>query len=126
MALTLRSLLFMGGLGAVLIVWNIYALHRDTELATGPKSEAQEAFFVDAADRPDISLFFRKLTAKQRLAMAQDIGRYTDPQLGKLCGTLLGDFDPAARAALADSMGNVAVVHPQEVADQFNQKGSFQ
>ncbi|HWD40446.1 MAG TPA: HEAT repeat domain-containing protein [Fimbriimonas sp.] len=122
----MRSLVFMGGLGATLAGWNVYSLRRDANLATGPRSPAQEQFFVEGADRPDIAVFFSKLPHDKRLEMAKNIGRYRDPQLAKLCAKLLGDFDAQARDALTVSLGAVAKVHPDAVAVQLKEAGSFQ
>jgi HEAT repeat protein len=126
MVLTIRSLLFMSLLGVGLTLWSGYLQHRDVSVAIGKESPQQEAFFVDAANRPDIATFFRKLPPYQRLAMAKSIGRYSDPQLAKLCGVLLGDFDAKARSAVAASLAKIAASHPDAVAAQLSQKGSFQ
>jgi HEAT repeat protein len=126
MTLTIRSLIAMGVLGAGLTAWSTYTQRRDVEVATGPPSPAQEAFFIDGATRPDIATFFKKLSPSRRLAMAQNIGRYTDPQLAKLCGILLGDFDPKARAALAVSLTHIAQTHPDAAASELSEQGSFQ
>ncbi len=109
------------------MLWNGYTTRRDVAIATGPQSEAQRQFFIDASERPDISEFFKKvLTHEQRVEMAQNIGRYNDPQLAKLCTTLLADFDAEARTALAASLLHVAGTHPDAVAAQLNATGSFQ
>jgi len=126
MALTVRSLLVMGGVGAALSILASYTQKRDVQTATGPQSSSQEQFFVNAADRPDINTFFQKLTAPQKLAMSTNIGRYQDPVLAKLCGKLLADFDPRARAALTDSLTKIAVAHPEAVAVELKEQGSFQ
>lgn len=125
-ALTVRSLLVVGGLGVLLAAWNVYTVGRDTAIATGPESSTQRSFFVNAADRPDIATFFRKLKSRQRVEMARNIGRYQDPVMAKLCGILLADFDPAARRALSDSLAAIARVRPDAVASQLSQTDSLQ
>lgn len=116
----------MAGLGAALAVYNVVTNNRDVSLAIGSPGTAQEQFFVDAAERPDIAVFFKNLKPSQRLKMSQNIGRYDDPQLAKLIGKCLGSFDADARAALTQSLAHVARVHPKEVAEQLALPGSFQ
>jgi len=126
MALTVRSLLVMCGAGALLAVLASVTQRRDIELATGPSSASQESFFINAADRPDINTFFQKLTPAQKLAMSSNIGRYSDAVLAKLCAKLLSDFDPRARTALTNSLAKVAQAHPEAVAVELKEQGSFQ
>lgn len=116
----------MVALGVVLAVSNAYGLRRDINLATGPESPNQLAFFVEMADRPDAATFYKNLKSTQRVAMAQNIGRYKDSRLAKLCGILLGDFDVAARAKLTQSLTQIANVDPEKVAQELARKGSFQ
>jgi HEAT repeat protein len=125
-ARTLRSLLFITTLGVVLGVYNAVNLRRDISVATGPRSKAQRQFLVEAAERPDIATFFKNLTSAQRVAMARNIGQYDDPKLAKLIGVTLGDFDAQAREELTKSMTLLAAKQPEAVAEQLNQKGSFQ
>jgi len=124
---TIRSLAVMVALGVVLAVTNVILTRRDISLATGEHGPAQRDFLVNAAERPDIATFFKKnLSADQRLAMAHNIGQYDDPKLAKLCGILLGDFDPVAREELTKSLSLLAAKRPLAVAGQLIQKGSFQ
>lgn len=125
-ARTMRSLGALVALGAGLAVYNAYSLRRDAALATGPRSEAQHAFFVGAADRPDIELFYKGLTPEQRLAMAERVAQYDDPQLAALIGTLLGSFDSRARGVLTSALVVVGKKHPEAVAAQLKQTGSLQ
>jgi len=125
-ARTLRSLVTISVLGIGLAVYNAVSLHRDVAVAVGPAGSSQEDFFRGAADRPDISTFFKNLIPAQRLQMAKNIGRYTDPELAKLCGQCLDTFDPVARVALTDSLGKVAKVHPDAAAVLLKLPGSFQ
>jgi HEAT repeat protein len=125
-ARTLRSLILISALGVILATYNAVALHRDVGLAIGPAGPAQEQFFKDSAERPDITTFFRNLTPGGRLLMSKNIGRYTDPELAKLTGKCLDTFDPAARKALTESLASIAKVHPDAVAILLNLPGSFQ
>lgn len=123
---TIVSLVVMILFGTVLAVLNVFTARHDLALATGPKSEAQRKWFVEAADRPDLATFFKKLPHADRVAMAKAVGRYDDASLAKLCGILLADFDADARAALTEALKRVAAAHPEAVAEQLKQKGSFQ
>ncbi|CAN5628752.1 hypothetical protein BH11ARM2_BH11ARM2_05590 [soil metagenome] len=123
---TLRALAIIVAIGVALALWNSYSLRRDIANATGPQGEAQKSFFVNAADRPDIAVFFKNLTPEHRMEMSQAIGRYDDPKLPILVGKLLADFDADARKALATSLVHLAKTQPEAVAQQLNQKGSFQ
>lgn len=125
-ARTVRSLLIMGVLGAGLAFYSIYANGRDIRWATGPRSEDQHQFFVNAATRPDIGVFFKGLSPKQRLEMSADIARYDDPAMATLIGKCLETFDPAARKVLTQSMSIIAKTQPKAVAHQLELKGSFQ
>ncbi|CAN5404814.1 hypothetical protein BH11ARM1_BH11ARM1_11300 [soil metagenome] len=126
MARTIRSLSIMAGLGITLTAYSIYSNGRDVRLATGPKGDAQHEFFLNAAERPDMELFFRSLTPKQRVEMSANIGHYDDPLMPKLIGKCLGTFDVDARAALTNSMAELAKTQPKAVAEQLALKGSFQ
>ncbi len=126
LARTLRSLVYIVSLGAILAVYNAVSLRRDISEAVGPKSESQRQFFRNAADRPDITSFFKNLTEPRRLKMATNICFYDDPELASLCGKLLDTFDTSARVQLTKSLSKVAKAHPSEVADQFKLPGSFQ
>ena len=124
-----RTIVALGAmclLGALLATLNVFTSRRDLSLATGPRSEAQRQWLVDAADRPDIAQFFKKLPHEDRVTMAKAIGRYDDAPLAKLSGLLLADFDAEARAALTDALKRVAAAHPDAVAEQLKLKGSFQ
>jgi hypothetical protein len=125
-ARTLRSLVYITALGVILAVYNAVSLHRDVGLAIGPKGPAQEQFFRDASDRPDIATFFKNMTPARRLIMAKNIGRYTDPELAALCGKCLDTFDAEARLALTESLAVVAKAHPDAAAALLKLPGSFQ
>jgi len=126
LARTVRSLLFMISLGAGLAIYNSVTLAKDVSTATGAKSDAQHNFFVAAADRPDIELFYKKLTHDQKVAMAKHLGEYQDPKLAKVIGKLVGTFDAEARGILTDSLTKAAQGHPEAVASLLTQKGSLQ
>jgi len=123
---TIQSLFVMIGIGAGLATLNAVTLKNDTATATGPESSGQRQFFVDAADRPDIAVFFKNLNHEQRMQMAKNIGRYDDPKLPKLAAVLLQDFDADARQELTNSLVKLAPKLPKAVAEQMVQKGSFQ
>jgi HEAT repeat protein len=123
---TIQSLFVMIGIGAGLATLNAITLKNDTATATGPESTAQRQFFVEAADRPDIAVFFKNLNHEQRIQMAKNIGRYDDPKLAKLAAVLLQDFDADARRELTNSLVKLAPKLPKAVAEQMTQKGSFQ
>jgi HEAT repeat protein len=126
MARTMRSLMLMGALGASLAAFNVYATGRDMSIATGEEGPRQERFFVQAAERPDIPIFFKGLSPEQRLQMSRNIGRYDQPELATLIGKCLGTFDKDARAALTESLSALAKRHPAAVATQLSLPGSFQ
>lgn len=123
---TWQALFLLGGLAAAMAGWNVYSLRRDIGLALGSQGPAQERFFVEAAERPDINEFYKNLTPEQRRAMARNIGRYQDAQLAKLIGKLLQDFDAPARAELAKSLAVVAKGHPDAVATELKNTSAFQ
>jgi HEAT repeat protein len=126
MTRTIRSLGFMIGLGVVLASVNAFTVKRDISMATASKSEEQRQFFIGCAARPDMANFYKSLTPEVRYSMAQNIGRYDDPQMAALLGTLLGDFDEHAREALTASLVRLAKIQTKAVAEQLKQKGSFQ
>ncbi|MEZ0325719.1 MAG: HEAT repeat domain-containing protein [Fimbriimonas sp.] len=126
MGRTLRSLLYMALLGAVLFILNLFMNGRDVAAAIGPEGETQRHFFLIAAERPDMLIFFKSLKPEQRLQMAQNVGRYSDPQLAKLIVKLLETFDTAARAALTQSLTALAKKQPAAVAERLEVGGSFQ
>ncbi len=126
MARTVRSLLFMALLGAVMAIANFVMNGRDVAAAIGPESNSQREFFVAAAERPDMLIFFKSLTPQQRLSMAENLGRYDDPKLAKLIVKLLETFDTSAREALTVSLTTLAKKQPAAVAERLEVGGSFQ
>lgn len=116
----------MIALGAGLAVWNSVALARDVAAATGPHSESQHSFLVAAADRPDIEMFFKGLSHRQRMTMAERIGEYDDPKMADLAGSLLGAFDEEARETLIRSLVRLGKTQPDVVASQIKRPGSVQ
>lgn len=125
-ARTLWSLIFISLLGVGVAFYNAYTARRDAALATGPQSESQRQFFIQASERPDLAVFFKSLSHRQRVEMADNVGRYQDAALAKLIGTCLADFDSQARTELTKSLANIAKVHPDAVAEQLKLGGSFQ
>ncbi len=121
-----RSLLVIGLIAIILGSWSAYTTRRDIAVVTGPPGKAQADFFRAAADRPDIATFFKKLEPGQRLRMAQNLAHHRAPELAKLIGLLLADFDPQAREALTASLAELAKAHPEAVAAELKHKGSFQ
>jgi HEAT repeat protein len=125
-ARTLRSLLIIGAIGGTLAVYNVFSTRRDIGVATGPVGPGQQAFFVAAAERPDLELFYKGLTPEQRLTMARRLGEYDDGRIAPVIGKLLGTFDPVAREELGKSLTHLAKRQPDAVAAQFGLTGSFQ
>lgn len=124
---TLKSLAVISALGIGLAAFNTITLRNDVATATSTRvSDGQKRWLIDAADRPDIAVFFKGLRPEERLAMAENIGRYDDPKLPALAAKLLGDFDEAARKVLTESLTKLAKTQPSAVAEQFKVKGSFQ
>src|SRR4051794_22717400 len=75
---TVKSLVAMSLLGIGLATLNVVSTRHDLSIATGPKSQAQREWFIDASERPDIAAFFKKLSHSDRLKMSRAIGRYDD------------------------------------------------
>jgi HEAT repeat protein len=125
-ARTVRSLAIIAAIGGVLAAYNIFTTRRDIGLATGPTGSAQQTFFADAAERPDLELFYKGLTPAQRLTMARHLGEYDDARMATVIGKLLGTFDPEARKALGESLAKLGRTQPDAVAAQFGLTGSFQ
>lgn len=125
-ARSLRALVFIGLVGAALAGYSTYQTGTDIRLATGPRSDAQRAFYLAAADRPDLQLFYRGLSPAQRLAMAQRLSDYSDAKIVALTGALLDTFDEVAREALASSLVKLGRTNPDAVADLLGASGSFQ
>lgn len=111
---------------AVLWLVNSFAVRREIALATGPASEEQRLYFIDAADRPDMEAFFKALTRNQKLKMAANIGRYDAPEGAALAAKLLTAFDPAVRAELARSLSAIATKQPEAASKELKHGGNFQ
>ncbi len=123
---TIRSLLVISGIGITLALINTFTLQSDIRTAVGPESDGQKQFFIAAADRPDVAVFFKNLRPEERISLARNIARYDDPKLATLIAKLLADFDVEARAELGKSLTKLAKTQPQAVADQLKERGSFQ
>jgi len=143
-----KTLVFLILAAVCMAIWNAYSTHRDIAIATGPADARQRAFFLDAADRPDIATLYKAMTQKQKVQVARNIAAQaaTDParcysiysdvaqtfeleddaKFAKLVGVLLTDFDPVARDALTKAMCAVAAVEPGAVAFELRNGGSFQ
>jgi hypothetical protein len=126
LARTVRALLFLLAVGAVLTGWNLFSMRRDIALATGPPSARQLNFLEALAGRPDIDAFFRGLGPEGRLRLAANIGHHRRAELAPLAATLLSSFDADARAALASALAAIAERHPEAVAAELARGGSFQ
>ncbi|MDX2065882.1 MAG: hypothetical protein SFX74_09090, partial [Fimbriimonadaceae bacterium] len=113
-------------LGVVLAAYSSVTQIRDVGLATGATGPDQRAFFIAAADRPDIAVFFKGLKPQERLKMARQLGEYDDPKIAVVIAKLLGDFDVEARKVLTASLTRLARTQPAAVAEQLKEKGSFQ
>jgi HEAT repeat protein len=118
--------LVISGIGITLALINTFTLQSDIRTAVGPQSDGQKQFFIAAADRPDIAVFFKNLKPEERISVAQNIARHDDPKLATLIAKLLADFDVEARAELGKSLTKLAKTQPQAVADQLKERGSFQ
>jgi HEAT repeats len=123
---TVRSLIAISLVGVSLAGYSIFALRRDIQIATSPISEDQHHFFVDAASRPDVALFFKNLTPDQKLVMAKRIGAYEDSNLLGLISQLLGTFDEQARKELTNSLTILGAKFPEKLAEQLKTAGSLQ
>lgn len=123
---TIRSLMTIGCIGVILATWNAWSSQRDILIVLGNESDGQHQFFLTASERPDIQAFFKSLKPHERRIMASNIGRYSDPEIAKLCGTLLSDFDADSRKILTRDLSIVAKLHPESVAKQLTVTGSFQ
>ena len=98
----------------------------DVQLATGPPSAAQSAFFHDAAERPDLDLFFKALTHAQKMAMADNLARYPSADTAKAAARLLATFDEPARQELTKALVAIAAHDPKLVAAELARTGSFE
>lgn len=123
---TVRSLVAISLVGVSLAGYSVFALRRDIQIATSPVSEDQHHFFVDAASRPDVALFFKNLLPDQKLVMAKRIGAYDDPKLLGLISQLLGTFDDQARKELTNSLTTLGAKFPDTLAEQLKTAGSLQ
>jgi len=119
-------LLFLVVSAIAMAFYNAWSTKTDIRIATGPVSKEQDAFFVNAADRPDIATLYKSMTPAQKLVVAKNIGNYDSPKLAKLIGILLADFDQAARIELTKSLSAVAHKQPEAVAKELKNAGSFQ
>lgn len=126
LARTIRSLFVIAGIGGSLAVLNFVTVGRDIGLATGAEGPDQHQFFIGAAERPDLELFFKALSHEQRMQMAGHLGSYDDPEVAKVAVKLLGTFDAEARETLKNSLVKIAKKKPQSVVDQLTVSGSFQ
>ncbi len=105
---------------------NAYTYKQDVQAATGSPQPAQQGFFVTAADRPDIEVFFKSLTHEQRVAMGKNLGAHNAPKVAELAARLMNSFDAEARAELERSLILLAPKQPEAVADQLKLGASFQ
>ena len=125
-AQTVRILIGLCALGAVLTFYNAYSSRRDAQLATAEKSEQQRRFFVDASQRPDLGIFFKSLSHDERVTMSKAIGRYDDAEDAALIGTCLETFDVEAREALTASLIHLVKSQPESVIKLLERPGGFQ
>ncbi len=119
-------LLFLVVSAVAMAFYNAWSTRTDIRIATGPVGKEQDAFFVNAADRPDIATLYKSMTPAQKLIVAKNIGNYDSPKLAKLIGILLADFDQEARRELTKSLSAVAHKQPGAVAKELKNAGSFQ
>ncbi|MBN9500755.1 MAG: hypothetical protein J0H02_03090 [Armatimonadetes bacterium] len=109
-----------------LAISNIYMQGRDRSLALGPKGEAQASFFENAPDRPDIAAFYKKLSPRDKLIAAKNLGKYDAPWTIRLAAIWLADFDPDARKELTSVMIRLAESQPKAVVAELKNTGGFQ
>jgi HEAT repeat protein len=125
-ARSIRALMFLLVLAIGLAGLNAFTSKRDVATATGPADANQAAFFVAAADRPDIEPFFKGMTHDQRLAMTRNLSKHDDPRLAELIGKLLTTFDGGARLELGKALNRLAKENPEAIAKQLKLGSSFQ
>ncbi|MFZ4507500.1 MAG: HEAT repeat domain-containing protein [Fimbriimonas sp.] len=123
---TLRALFAIIALGVGLAAWSGYTTSHDISVALGAPTPEQKAFFIAAADRPDIATFFKSLKPDERTTMAQNIGKHDDVRLVGLVAQCLGDFHTPARESLTESLKVLAKKYPEAVATELKRSGSFQ
>lgn len=111
---------------AVLALSNAYMIRRDRQIALGPHGQDQLQFFIDAVDRPDIPIFFKKLKPSEKLQVARNLGTYDNPALAHLAALWLADFDAPARAELTSVMVKLAATQPEAVVTELKNTGGFQ
>jgi hypothetical protein len=114
------------GAAALMAFYNAYSTQRDIRTATAAPSQAQAAFFVRTAERPDAVEFYKALDKQQKLTMARNLGEHDEPEIPKLIGLLLTDFDSEVRDTLAGSLARLAERRPREVTAELKHAGSFQ
>lgn len=122
----LLSSLLLVCLAAVLAASNSYMQAQDRKLALGPSGPAQLDFFVSAVDRPDIPIFFKRLSPAEKLKVATHLGAYDRPQIARLAAIWLADFDVDARKELSKVLTKLAATQPDAVVAELKNTGGFQ
>ncbi len=122
----ISSSLILFAVAGVLAAANVYSQNRDRQAALGPESAAQQRFFVEAVDRPDISAFFKRFKSAEKVQAAKNLGRYQNPKMVKLATLWLTDFDTDARKELEAVLIALAPHYPSELAAELDKSGGFQ
>jgi hypothetical protein len=110
----------------VLLAVQLRMAASEVALATGPPNAAQRQFFEQAASRPDLELFFKSLSPRQRLAMAERLADHPTQGATKTAARLLSTLDEHARERLVQSLTRLARENPDLVAAELGRTGSFE
>ena len=130
----ITSSLILFAVAGVLAASNAYVQNRDRTLATGPQSEDQHRFFAEGVDRPDITVFFKKLkpelvtpavlflaseNAPTGLIIEAGAGHYSKVAILEAKGVKLGD-----NVTPEDIEANLAKITDMSGADEFTMGGA--
>lgn len=109
-----KTLLVLVIVTVLLLGFDRIRMIREVALATGPKSHTQRYYFIEAADRPGIELFYKGLTSADKVKMAQRLGLYNDIKVITLTGKLLDTFDEQAYQELTNSLIKQTKSNPKD------------
>jgi hypothetical protein len=123
--LSWKGVLALIAVATVLIAYQGLQTRQAVSIATGRPTPAQLEFFLSAAKRPDVALFFRDLGLENRLKMARNIRAHSDSRLAELSAVLLDTFDTGARVELERSLADIARFDADAVANQIERPGEF-
>lgn len=120
-----HAVIVLSLLAFIMLALHNRAVRAEVALASSPKAEGQEQFFIELAARPDAKEWFDSLSPAQRLTVSNNIGQYDAPELPKLITKLINTFDEKARFALAEALGAIAKTNPEAVAAEMGTGSSF-